>query len=71
MFKPNATMITMTADDGTMNVISWNHDFHEFAYDFSTGIPLNLLIIYGKDPNFNMFCCPKLLIMPVSNNQSD
>ena len=27
MFKPNATMITMTADDATMNVISWNHDF--------------------------------------------
>ena len=27
MFKPNATMITMTADDTTMNVISWNHDF--------------------------------------------
>ena len=25
MFKPNAT-ITMTADDATMNVISWNHD---------------------------------------------
>ena len=27
MFKPNATKITMTADDATMNVISWNHDF--------------------------------------------
>ena len=27
MFKPNARMITMTADDATMNVISWNHDF--------------------------------------------
>ena len=27
MFKPNATMITMTADDATMNVISWIHDF--------------------------------------------
>ena len=27
MFKPNATMITMTADDATMNVISLNHDF--------------------------------------------
>ena len=27
MFKPNATMITMTGDDATMNVISWNHDF--------------------------------------------
>ena len=27
MFKPNATMITMTADDATMNVISWNRDF--------------------------------------------
>ena len=27
MFKPNATMITMTADDTTMNVISWIHDF--------------------------------------------
>ena len=27
MFKPNATMITMTAYDATMNVISWNHDF--------------------------------------------
>ena len=27
MFKQNATMITMTADDATMNVISWNHDF--------------------------------------------
>ena len=26
MFKPNATMITMTANDATMNVISWNHD---------------------------------------------
>ena len=25
MFKPNATMITMTADDATMNVISWVH----------------------------------------------
>ena len=27
MFKPNATMITMTADDATINIISWNHDF--------------------------------------------
>ena len=27
MFRPNATMITMTANDATMNVISWNHDF--------------------------------------------
>ena len=27
MFKPNATIITMTADDATMNTISWNHDF--------------------------------------------
>ena len=27
MFKPNATMITKTADDATMNAISWNHDF--------------------------------------------
>ena len=27
MFKPNATMITMTADDATMKVIGWNHDF--------------------------------------------
>ena len=27
MFKPNATMITMTADDATMKVISWIHDF--------------------------------------------
>ena len=27
MFKPNATMISMTADDATINVISWNHDF--------------------------------------------
>ena len=27
MFKPNATMITMTADDATMNVKRWNHDF--------------------------------------------
>ena len=27
MFKPNTTMITMTADDATMKVISWNHDF--------------------------------------------
>ena len=26
MFKPNTTMITMTADDARMNVISWNHD---------------------------------------------
>ena len=24
----------------------------QFAYDFNAGIPLNLLIIYGKDPNF-------------------
>ena len=27
MFKPNATMITMIANDTTMNVISWIHDF--------------------------------------------
>ena len=27
MFKPNATMITMAADDTTMNVISWIDDF--------------------------------------------
>ena len=27
MFKPNATMIIMTADDATMNVISWIHGF--------------------------------------------
>ena len=27
MFKPNANMITMTADDATINVSSWNHDF--------------------------------------------
>ena len=27
MFKMNATMITMTADDAIMNVISWIHDF--------------------------------------------
>ena len=27
MFKQNATMITMTADDTTMNLISLNHDF--------------------------------------------
>ena len=27
IFKPNATVITMTADDTTMNVISWDHDF--------------------------------------------
>ena len=27
VFKPNATMITMTADDATMNVISWNYNF--------------------------------------------
>ena len=27
IFKPNATMITMTADDATMKVISWIHDF--------------------------------------------
>ena len=27
MFKPNATMITMTADDATINVISWVLDF--------------------------------------------
>ena len=26
-FKPNATMITMAADDATMNVINWNHNF--------------------------------------------
>ena len=31
MFKPNATMITMTADDATMNVISWNHDFFSLS----------------------------------------
>ena len=24
----------------------------KFTHDFSTGIPLNILIIYGKDPNF-------------------
>ena len=24
----------------------------KFVYGFSTGIPLNILIIYGKDPNF-------------------
>ena len=24
----------------------------KFAYGFSTGIALNILIIYGKDPNF-------------------
>ena len=27
IFKPNATMITMTADDEAMNIISWIHDF--------------------------------------------
>ena len=27
MFKPNATKITVTADDATMNIISWIHDF--------------------------------------------
>ena len=27
IFKANATMITMTADNATMNVISWIHDF--------------------------------------------
>ena len=27
MFKSNVTMITMTANDATMNVISWIHDF--------------------------------------------
>ena len=27
MFKPNATMITMTAYDATMNVIGWIHNF--------------------------------------------
>ena len=27
MFKPKATMITMTADNATINVISRNHDF--------------------------------------------
>ena len=27
ILKPNATMITMTADEATMNVISWKHDF--------------------------------------------
>ena len=26
MFKPNAKMITMTANDATMSVISWIHD---------------------------------------------
>ena len=27
IFKLNATMITMTADDATINVISWIHEF--------------------------------------------
>ena len=27
MFKSNATMITMTADEATLNVISWIQDF--------------------------------------------
>ena len=27
IFKPNATMITMTANDATMNIISLNNDF--------------------------------------------
>ena len=27
IFKPNATMISMTANDATMNIISWIHDF--------------------------------------------
>ena len=27
IFKPNATMITMTAGDATMDVISWIHNF--------------------------------------------
>ena len=27
IFKPNAIMITMTADDATMDAISWIHDF--------------------------------------------
>ena len=27
MLKSNAIMITTTADDATINVISWNHDF--------------------------------------------
>ena len=26
-----------------------------FAYGFSTGIPLNILIIYVKDPNLNIY----------------
>ena len=25
----------------------------KLTYGFNTGIPLNILIIYGKDPNFN------------------
>ena len=29
----------------------------QFAYDFSIGMPLNLLIIYGKDPNFKNGAC--------------
>ena len=28
----------------------------KFAYGFITGIPLNILIIYYKDPNFNRYC---------------
>ena len=27
LFKPNKSMITVTDDDATMNVISWIHDF--------------------------------------------
>ena len=30
MFKPNARMISMTADDATMNVISWNPSQNPF-----------------------------------------
>ena len=29
------------------------HEGVKFTYGFSKGIPLNILIIYGKDPNFN------------------
>ena len=35
----------------------------KFAYDFSTGIPLNILIIYGKDPNFKSHSISVILVI--------
>ena len=37
------------AVDGTLNTTK-----QTFAYGISTGIPLNILIICGKDPNFKV-----------------